>query len=63
MPLDVKKIREDFPILSRRVRGKPLVYLDRMRVRGTARGPVPGGEPPGKIYFCNPPVEVHKLTG
>lgn len=26
--LNVKQIREDFPILSRRVRGKPLVYLD-----------------------------------
>jgi cysteine desulfurase / selenocysteine lyase len=25
---DVKKIREDFPILSREVNGKPLVYLD-----------------------------------
>jgi cysteine desulfurase/selenocysteine lyase len=26
--LDVKKIREDFPILKQRVHGKPLVYLD-----------------------------------
>jgi cysteine desulfurase/selenocysteine lyase len=26
--LDVKKIRSDFPILSREVNGKPLVYLD-----------------------------------
>ena len=26
--LDVKKIREDFPVLSRKVYGKPLVYLD-----------------------------------
>ncbi len=26
--LDVGRLREDFPILSRRVRGKPLVYLD-----------------------------------
>ena len=26
--LDVKKIRQDFPILSRQVHGKPLVYLD-----------------------------------
>ena len=25
---DVKKIREDFPILKREVNGKPLVYLD-----------------------------------
>ncbi len=28
MKLDVKKIRNDFPILSREVYGKPLVYLD-----------------------------------
>ena len=27
-PLDVARIREDFPILRQRVRGKPLVYLD-----------------------------------
>ncbi|HYG68811.1 MAG TPA: cysteine desulfurase [Anaeromyxobacteraceae bacterium] len=27
-PLDVARIREEFPILSQRVRGKPLVYLD-----------------------------------
>ncbi len=26
--LDVKKIRDDFPILKRKVNGKPLVYLD-----------------------------------
>ena len=25
---DIKKIRDDFPILSRQIRGKPLVYLD-----------------------------------
>jgi cysteine desulfurase/selenocysteine lyase len=26
--LDVARVREDFPILARRIRGKPLVYLD-----------------------------------
>ena len=26
--LDIHKIRQDFPILSREVYGKPLVYLD-----------------------------------
>ena len=25
---DVNKIREDFPVLSQEVNGKPLVYLD-----------------------------------
>jgi cysteine desulfurase/selenocysteine lyase len=27
-PLDIARIREDFPILRQRIRGKPLVYLD-----------------------------------
>ncbi len=27
-PLDVARLRRDFPILSRRIRGRPLVYLD-----------------------------------
>jgi len=27
-PLDVERVREDFPILAREVHGKPLVYLD-----------------------------------
>ena len=26
--MDIQKIREDFPILSRTVYGKPLVYFD-----------------------------------
>ena len=28
MTLDVARIRKDFPILERKVHGKPLVYLD-----------------------------------
>jgi len=28
MPFDVEKARADFPILSRQIKGKPLVYLD-----------------------------------
>src|SRR5690348_15493705 len=27
-PLDVRKVRDDFPILKQKVHGKPLVYLD-----------------------------------
>ena len=26
--MDVKKIREDFPILSKKIDGKPLIYFD-----------------------------------
>ena len=28
--MDIQKIREDFPILSRTVYGKPLVYFDKI---------------------------------
>ena len=28
MTLDVEKIRQDFPILKEKIRGKDLVYLD-----------------------------------
>ena len=28
MAFDVEKARKDFPILSREINGKPLVYLD-----------------------------------
>ncbi|MGE5048286.1 MAG: aminotransferase class V-fold PLP-dependent enzyme, partial [Deltaproteobacteria bacterium] len=27
-PLDVERVRQDFPILARQIHGKPLVYLD-----------------------------------
>ena len=29
--LDIEKIRKDFPILSREIYGRPLVYLDKDR--------------------------------
>lgn len=35
--LDVQKIRQDFPILSREVNGKPLVYLDNAATSQTPR--------------------------
>jgi len=28
VPLDIEKVREDFPILKRKINGKPIVYLD-----------------------------------
>ncbi|RMF32370.1 MAG: aminotransferase class V-fold PLP-dependent enzyme, partial [Chloroflexi bacterium] len=37
-PLDVEAIRADFPILSRQVRGQPLVYLDSA---ATSQKPLP----------------------
>ena len=37
--IDVEKIRGDFPILSREIHGKPLVYLDSA---ASAQKPQPG---------------------
>ena len=37
---DVARIREDFPILSMQVYGKPLVYLDNA---ASAQKPIPAG--------------------
>lgn len=37
MSLDINKIREDFPILSRTIGGKPLVYLDSAATSQTPR--------------------------
>jgi cysteine desulfurase/selenocysteine lyase len=28
LPLDIERIRADFPLLSRQVHGKPLIYFD-----------------------------------
>jgi len=28
VPFDIEKVREDFPILKRKINGKPIVYLD-----------------------------------
>src|SRR4051812_7115281 len=28
MPVDVNKIRQDFPVLTRKIHGRPLIYLD-----------------------------------
>ena len=35
--MDIHKIREDFPILSRKVYGKPLIYLDNAATTQTPR--------------------------
>jgi len=37
MPFDIQKIRADFPILSRKVNGHPLVYLDNAATSQTPR--------------------------
>jgi cysteine desulfurase / selenocysteine lyase len=45
--LDFARVRQDFPVLNRRVRGKPLVYLDNA---ATAQRPLPVIEATDRYY-------------
>lgn len=59
---DVEKIRADFPILSREVNGKPLVYLDS---GATAQKPLPVIERVNQLHrACNANVHrgLHRLS-
>ena len=60
--LDVEKIREDFPILSTRVYGKPLVYLDNAATTQKPRCVVEAEV--AEYYSCNANVHrgVHFLS-
>jgi cysteine desulfurase/selenocysteine lyase len=49
-PLDIARIREDFPILQRRIRGKPLVYLDNA---ATAQKPQAVIDAVSRFYRCD----------
>ena len=44
MTLDVARIRKDFPILERKVHGKPLVYLDNAATSQKPRQVIEGFE-------------------
>jgi len=48
-PLDVQKVREDFPILTRQVHGKPLVYFD---TAASAQRPLAVIEAIDHFYQC-----------
>lgn len=56
MAYDVEKIRAEFPILSRTVYGKPLVYLDNAATSQTPRSVV---EEIDRMYF-NEKANVHR---
>jgi cysteine desulfurase/selenocysteine lyase len=61
--LDVKAIREDFPILTQRVHGKPLVYLDNSATTQKPRAVLDALD---KYYFeqnANVHRGVHTLSG
>jgi cysteine desulfurase/selenocysteine lyase len=60
--LDVERLRRDFPILSRRVHGKPLVYLDNA---ATTQKPIPVIEAERRVYqeyYANVHRGVHLLS-
>ena len=54
--LDITKIREDFPILSRTVAGRPLIYLDNAATSQVPRCVVEGIE---KMYYTTK-ANVHR---
>jgi cysteine desulfurase/selenocysteine lyase len=61
-PLDVEALRRDFPILSRKVHGKPLVYLDNA---ATTQKPTVVIEAPADMYrnaYGNIHRGVHELS-
>ena len=55
-PLDVDRIREDFPILRRSIRGKPLVYLDNA---ATTQKPTAVLERLAR-YYANENANIHR---
>ena len=60
--IDISKIREDFPILSRQVAGKPLVYLDNAATSQTPKCVVEGIEEMYYNYKANVHRGVHTLS-
>ncbi|MFN3484714.1 MAG: SufS family cysteine desulfurase, partial [Planctomycetota bacterium] len=55
-PYDVERIRQDFPILSTRIRGKPLVYLDNA---ATTQKPRPVLEAVSR-YYASMNANIHR---
>lgn len=61
-PLDVERIRRDFPVLQREVHGKPLVYLDNA---ATSQKPISVIEAEGDFYRrynANVHRAIHELA-
>jgi cysteine desulfurase/selenocysteine lyase len=59
---DVRRIREDFPILSRRVYGKPLVYLDNAATTQKPRAVMDAVRSLYEEYYANIHRGVHHLS-
>ena len=61
-PLDVAKLRADFPILARRVHGKPLVYLDNAATTQKPRAVIDALSRYYGEYNANIHRGVHRLS-
>ena len=62
MPLDVSKIRTDFPILKRKIGGKRLVYLDSAATSQKPRQVIHAIERYYSEYNANVHRSVHRLS-
>jgi cysteine desulfurase/selenocysteine lyase len=57
-PLDVARIRQDFPILHQRVHGRPLAYLDNANTTQKPRAVIAATE----RYYAEDNANVHRST-
>ncbi len=62
LALDVERIRQDFPILKRRVHGKRLVYLDNAATSQKPRAVIDATTEYYETYNANIHRAVHKLS-
>ena len=61
-PLDVRKVRDDFPILKQKVHGKPLVYLDNAATTQKPRAVLDAIARYYETYNANVHRAVHLLS-
>jgi cysteine desulfurase/selenocysteine lyase len=62
VPLDVTAVRADFPILSRSVHGRPLVYLDNAASAQKPRSVIDAEREVYERYYANVHRGVHQLS-
>ena len=62
VPLDVDAVRADFPILSRAVHGRPLVYLDNAASSQKPRAVIDAERAVYEEYYANVHRGVHQLS-
>ena len=60
--LDINKIREDFPILKRKVNGQPLIYLDNAATSQTPKQVIEAIVDYYENYNANIHRGVHTLS-